>query len=71
MVISKHGLDTQAQTQTQVVMVGSGSLQDYHTDANNNDEYKANIGTVITSAGTYYYASRFSIDGGATYKYGG
>ena len=43
----------------------------YHTDANNNDEYKANIGTVITSAGTYYYASRFSIDGGATYKYGG
>ena len=26
-VISKHGLDTQAQTQTQVVMVGSGSLQ--------------------------------------------
>ena len=44
---------------------------DYHTDANNNDEYKANIGTVITSAGTYYYASRFSIDGGETYKYGG
>ena len=43
----------------------------YHTDANNNDEYKANIGTVITSAGTYYYASRFSIDDGATYKYGG
>ena len=26
-VISKHGLDTQAQTQTRVVMVGSGSLQ--------------------------------------------
>ena len=26
-VISKHGLGTQAQTQTQVVMVGSGSLQ--------------------------------------------
>ena len=44
---------------------------DYHSDANNNDEYKANIGTVITSAGTYYYASRFSIDGGETYKYGG
>lgn len=44
---------------------------DYHTDANNNDEYKANIGTVITSAGTYFYASRFSIDGGETYKYGG
>ena len=43
----------------------------YHTDANNNDEYKANIGTVITSAGTYYYASRFSIDNGASYKYGG
>ena len=44
---------------------------EYHTDADNNDEYKANIGTVITSAGTYYYASRFSIDGGETYKYGG
>ena len=44
---------------------------DYYTDASNNDEYKANIGTVITSAGTYYYASRFSIDGGETYKYGG
>lgn len=43
----------------------------YHTDANNNDEYKANIGTAITSAGTFYYVSRFSIDGGATYKYGG
>ena len=43
----------------------------YYTDENNNDEYKANIGTVITTAGTYYYASRFSIDGGETYEYGG
>ena len=63
-VISKHGLDTQAQTQIQVYWLAVGHCN-YHTDANNNDEYKANIGTVITSAGTYYYASRFSIDGGA------
>ena len=54
---------------------GSNSWQwviaNYHADVGNNDEYKANIGSVITSAGTYYYASRFSIDGGETYRYGG
>ncbi|OFY19297.1 MAG: hypothetical protein A2W98_00580 [Bacteroidetes bacterium GWF2_33_38] len=42
----------------------------YYTDAGNNDEYKANIGAVLSSAGTYYYASRFSVDNGP-YTYGG
>jgi len=44
---------------------------EYNTDSGNNDEYKADIGTGITDIGTYYYSSRFSIDGGETYAYGG
>ena len=43
----------------------------YNSDSGNNDEYIAEIGTGITTIGTYYYASRFSIDGGVTYAYGG
>jgi len=42
----------------------------YNSDNGNNDEYKANIGAVITPAGTYYYASRFQL-GVAAFVYGG
>jgi hypothetical protein len=42
----------------------------YNTDAGNNDEYKADIGSVITEEGTYYYASRFKLNDG-DYVYGG
>jgi trimeric autotransporter adhesin len=35
-----------------------------------NDEFKANLGAAITSAGTYYYASRFQFGSGA-FVYGG
>ncbi len=42
----------------------------YFRDAANNDEYFANLGTQLSSNGTYYYASRFSINSG-TYVYGG
>ena len=41
----------------------------YNTDQGNNDEYMAEIGSGL-SAGTYYYASRFQLNGGP-YKYGG
>ncbi|MBT4154120.1 MAG: cadherin-like domain-containing protein [Candidatus Marinimicrobia bacterium] len=43
----------------------------YNADNGNNDEYIVDIGTGMTSMGTYYYASRFTIDGGTTYVYGG
>ena len=43
----------------------------YNSDSGNNDEYIADIGSAITQIGTYYYASRFSIDGGESYQYGG
>lgn len=36
----------------------------------NNDEFKAEIGTGISSAGTYYYATRFKLNSDA-YVYGG
>jgi len=39
------------------------------TDTGNNDEYMATIGATLTP-GTYYYASRFQLNGG-TYVYGG
>lgn len=39
------------------------------TNTGNNDEYMATIGAGL-APGTYYYASRFQIDGGA-YSYGG
>ena len=41
----------------------------YNTDAGNNDEYMAEIGSTLP-ADTYYYASRFIISGG-NYQYGG
>jgi len=43
----------------------------YYQDNGNNDEYKADIGPSLLPAGTYYVASRFSLNGGATYSYGG
>jgi len=42
----------------------------YSAPAGGNDEFKANIGTVITSAGTYYYATRFKLNSDP-YVYGG
>lgn len=42
----------------------------YHVAVGNNDEYKANIGSLLLNEGTYYYASRFSKDNGP-YAYGG
>jgi hypothetical protein len=42
----------------------------FNTDVGSNDEYFANIGSVITTPGTYYYASRFKL-GLADYVYGG
>ncbi|HKK12241.1 MAG TPA: lamin tail domain-containing protein, partial [Flavobacteriaceae bacterium] len=42
----------------------------YNTDVGNNDEYVADIGSVIPTSGTYYYASRFQYNGGP-YRYGG
>ncbi|NLF43301.1 MAG: fibronectin type III domain-containing protein, partial [Bacteroidales bacterium] len=41
----------------------------YQGEAGNNDEFVANIGAGL-SPGTYYYASRFTVDG-ACYSYGG
>lgn len=41
----------------------------YNTDVGNNDEYQANIGSTLLS-GTYYYAYRYQLYGGA-YYYGG
>jgi len=41
----------------------------FNLDNGNNDEYMATIGTGLPS-GTYYYASRFQLNGGA-YFYGG
>ncbi|MGC1630990.1 MAG: choice-of-anchor D domain-containing protein [Gelidibacter sp.] len=35
-----------------------------------NDEYAADLGSAITTAGTYYYATRFSMNGGV-WLYGG
>ncbi len=42
----------------------------YNVDSGNNDEFKADLGAQISSGGTYYYASRFQINGGP-YAYGG
>ena len=38
---------------------------------NNNDEYVLEIAAGDVNAGTYYYASRFSVDNGVTWSYGG
>lgn len=42
----------------------------YNDDDGNNDEYTANIGAVILTEGTYYYASRFQLNDQA-FVYGG
>lgn len=42
----------------------------YNTDAGNNDEYMADLGSVIPVDGDYFYASRFQI-GQDAYSYGG
>ncbi|MBG0781458.1 MAG: hypothetical protein H0S84_04245, partial [Bacteroidales bacterium] len=42
----------------------------YNDDNGNNDEYMADLGAEISSAGTYYYASRFQPNGG-NFVYGG
>lgn len=42
----------------------------YNLAVGNNDEFYLNLGTQITSGGTYYYAYRYSLNGG-DYYYGG
>jgi len=42
----------------------------YNTDSGDNDEYMLDLESKITSGGTYYYASRFQLNGGP-FKYGG
>ena len=41
----------------------------FNTEVGNNDEYQANIGAAL-APGTYYYATRFTLNGGP-YVYGG
>ncbi|MDQ6997899.1 MAG: T9SS type A sorting domain-containing protein [Mariprofundus sp.] len=42
----------------------------YNTDVGNNDEYQLDLGAKLTTAGTYYYASRFQLNSEA-FQYGG
>jgi len=42
----------------------------YSSAVGNNDEFTANIGALLTTTGTYYYASRFQLNTG-NYYYGG
>ncbi|MEZ4796828.1 MAG: GEVED domain-containing protein [Flavobacteriaceae bacterium] len=42
----------------------------YNVQAGNNDEYVADLGAVITVPGTYYYASRYRLNG-CGFSYGG
>jgi YDG domain len=42
----------------------------FNVQIGNDDEYQANIGTG-TTAGTYYYASRFQLSGSTEFRYGG
>ncbi|NQV37675.1 MAG: hypothetical protein HQ509_06705 [Candidatus Marinimicrobia bacterium] len=42
----------------------------YSGDNGNNDEYTADLGSALPDSGTYYYASRFTVDG-SNHKYGG
>lgn len=42
----------------------------YNAASGNNDEFILNLSSQLTTAGTYYYASRFRYNGGA-YYYGG
>ncbi|WP_432672667.1 T9SS sorting signal type C domain-containing protein [Flavobacterium sp. SM2513] len=43
----------------------------FNTDIGNNDEYTANIGPSITTAGVYYLAFRYKKTGSTEYVYGG
>ncbi|MFZ4707361.1 MAG: VPS10 domain-containing protein, partial [Bacteroidales bacterium] len=45
-------------------------LASFNGQSYDNDEFKADLGTAITTVGTYYYASRFQFGTGA-YLYGG
>ncbi|MBU1368701.1 MAG: DUF5018 domain-containing protein, partial [Bacteroidetes bacterium] len=56
--------DTDPSTWTNWVVAG------YNSDQGNNDEYTADLGAAISTAGTYYYASRFQPNGG-DFVYGG
>jgi hypothetical protein len=42
----------------------------FNIDVGNDDEYVADIGSAFTTANTYYYASRFKLNG-SPYSYGG
>ena len=42
----------------------------FNAQVGNNDEYMANLGGAINAAGTYYYATRYQLNGGF-YYYGG
>lgn len=42
----------------------------YNAPSGNNDEFKANLGALMTTEGIYYYATRFQLNTGA-YVYGG
>jgi hypothetical protein len=48
---------------------GSWVEASWHAQSGNNDEYKGTLTGLV--AGSYYTASRFSLDGGATWVYGG
>ncbi|HNP32614.1 MAG TPA: choice-of-anchor J domain-containing protein [Flavobacterium sp.] len=61
--VSPIGSDTNPNTWT------NWTVATYNVDAGNNDEYMASIGSTL-APGTYYYATRFQLNGGA-YVYGG
>jgi hypothetical protein len=42
----------------------------FNVEVGNNDEYSLNLGTMIANTGTFYYASRWRLNGGV-YTYGG
>lgn len=46
------------------------TVASYNAASGNNDEFMLNLSSQLTTAGTYYYASRFRYNGGA-YYYGG
>jgi len=62
--ISPVGSDTNPNTWT------NWTAATFNVDAGNDDEYQATIGAALTTSGTYYYATRFRLNGGA-YVYGG
>ena len=61
--VSPIGSNTNPNTWT------SWTAATYNVDLGNNDEYQSTIGATLP-IGTYYYATRFSLNGGA-YVYGG